>query len=272
MLKTPAWHLLSWLLDDPLAPPQIEWLQRISWGSGLNLSFDLDRLYLGLTLSPDGTSIVIKDKAAAVLENIIQIRYLVFERVLRHHTVRSANLMLINAFADLALHGCDLSSLPADNDMEYLSGCYDAARHHGADRACYLINEYRRRQLFKRLVVIDPILESINMDLRFDMSQKITSNIEDIVAEEFGIQREEMLIDLPRPMMLHPEILILSGDKVISAENFSPVFSAIIEQTAIFTRKITLYCSLRVRDKLGGKSEHISHLLRKLLSGVNNAT
>lgn len=256
VLRTPTWSLMSSILDGPLAPSQLDALQRVSFKAGLTVSLD-DRLYQGLAASPAGDELVVKESFLSNVEDLLRAKYFLSERVLWHSITRSANRMLISAFADLEMHGADLTSHVALGDSAFLAKCAEEAEKTRADKAAYLLQEYRHRRLFKRALVVDLSAQIAPID------ETARREIENTIAQIVGVDSDsaQILLDMPRRFMIQSPSVLLHDERIVSAAELSPGIAVVIEQMGRLASRVALFVSREVRARFAKHGEVVSRLI-----------
>lgn len=262
--------ILSWFLEDPLAPPKIESMRKLLWGCGYSFP-DINKLYPNITLAENPIDpfhklvVVVKDIAINIIEEILQARHYLLNRILNNETVIAANLMLKKAFALIEKSGFDFNSLYGVSDFEFLNGCHETARRDGIKTACYLIKEYQKRHIFKLISSFElpqhyGILRQYSEEMRYELKNKLMRNISTFK----NIDENEIIIDFDEEGWIRDiPIMILKDGIVIQAEKASPVIGSIIDRIAKSNNnKVKVYASKRVKGNLSGEDQHrISFLL-----------
>lgn len=269
-LKTPAWRLVSWLIEHPLAPPNCDWILRLAMRCGFPQFPDhLRNLYAGLTLSPDGEQLLVKNSALQFLEEVLRYRYFVGERTFWHHTIKGAELMLETAFTELAEKGFNLSTLFSLSDVEFLSACIDASDKLSATTASYLIRAYKDRRLFKRIATIDFSGDHPSVPSRWPLSKEETHSLAFEIASHLGLNVEPIPILIGQPSVLSTPIKmsVLCGNRILPAETVSPIIAAVLQQARALNEKLIVYWSPDLQEIPTDTPGRIVHLIDEILMG-----
>jgi serine/threonine protein kinase len=259
--KMMTWNPLFWLLVHPLSPPNLERMRRLAFMSGIQPP-DMDRYCRGLTLTPIGGTLALRDTAVANLENILLTAFAVQEQVLRHHTVRAADLMLVRAFAELSAHGIDPTLLPSSSEEEFLLACLDRARRRHLRSALRFVEQYRNRRLFKTALVIDPEAEELGPFTGRSLSIEEVGAMEHEAAQALHVNGDDILLDVPSRLAWTTQISVLSGTDVVAAEDYSPLYRSMRDQMRRLASRITLFCSPELKSGLTSKKNDLVRVLR----------
>jgi serine/threonine protein kinase len=255
--------VLEWLLNNPFAPSNIEWLTRVSMLVGWQLA-DFRPLWHGLAIHDERPGLVYRKQSIPALEELIRARFMAFDRVLRHHSVRAADLMVIRALRQLA-PVIDFNSLRTSSDVEFLTTCASAARRHSMSEPLRLIEDYLSRRLFRRVSVISLESMSSTNKLAFDPIREL-DQIEERFAQEIGVDKGEIMIDWPSRTRLHNDVYVLQGDQIHQIEKVSGVVEQIDLQWKRLEERIRIYSSFGAYSHLKDKGDALQEALVALVN------
>lgn len=195
---------LQGLISGSLDLDKIDYLSRDARMCGVPYgTVDVDRLLASLTVveGRDGLEVGVHEKGVSALESLLFAKYQMYRNVYWHHAVRAATCMFKRAARDAveqqAIRLEDVGALTDDTLMERLV----SQEPHGIAAAL------RERRLYKRLFDVPAgDLEDGMADWLADDPGRLRS-LEDVLAEEAGLARGELLLDFPsRPSMLSVDL------------------------------------------------------------------
>ncbi len=187
---------LQGLISGSLDLDKIEYLKRDALMCGVSYGeVDAERLLHSMVVVTDPASgrraIGIQEKGLAALESLLFAQYQMYRNVYWHHAVRSATAMYKRVVADsLNAGSLDAAHLARFSDEELLDEI-------GRRAPNPLLGALRERRLYKRA------FECPAAELPSDAPEWIaddfalTSQVENALARELGLQPGELLLDYP---------------------------------------------------------------------------
>ena len=200
---------LQGLISGSLDLDKIEYLKRDAFMCGVPYGeIDVDRLTNSLVLVDDPETgrrtLGVQEKALSALESLLFAKYQMYRNVYWHHAVRSATAMYKRLVED-ALHAGVIED-------KSLARYTDEGLMHALESGwpTELLVALKERRLYKRAAewpaaeLDDDAVEWIATD------RKRTAEAENLLAEEFGLTRGELLLDYPvKTQMLGLDIPVL---------------------------------------------------------------
>jgi uncharacterized protein len=200
---------LQGLISGSLDLDKIEYLKRDAFMCGVPYGeIDVDRLTNALVLVDDPatgrSAIGVQEKALSALESLLFAKYQMYRNVYWHHAVRSATAMYKRLVEDAIQAGIV--------DDRSLARYTDEGLMHRLESAwpTPLLVALKKRKLYKRAAewpaaeLDDDSIEWIASD------RKRVTKTENILAQEFGLEPGELLLDYPaKTQMLGLDIPVL---------------------------------------------------------------
>ncbi|HET9776940.1 MAG TPA: HD domain-containing protein [Gemmatimonadaceae bacterium] len=200
---------LQGLISGSLDLDKIEYLKRDAFMCGVPYGeIDVDRLTNSLVLVADPDSgkptLGVLEKALSALESLLFAKYQMYRNVYWHHAVRSATAMYKRLVED-AVHGGIVS-------VRALARFTDEGLMHRleSEQPPPLLTALKERRLFKRAAEWPAAeLDASRMEW-IATDRKRVAQIENSLAEEFGLGPGELLLDYPvKTEMLGLDIPVL---------------------------------------------------------------
>ncbi len=255
-----GFQLASSLLSGPLDIDKIDYLYRDSLHAGVPYGrhFDVNRLISSLCLNGAGDRVAITSKGRTAAELLVFARYVMFNEVYWHHTVRAATAMLQRAFYAL------FSETPPTRlwslvDREWEQALRAAAEH----SECQPLVEGLfgpRRRLYKRWIQLSSF-DNPQLYARLarrpyawavELSKRLTARLRAIVGNTFGAF--DLLVDSP-PVGLEVQFAVDVWDsrrgQYHSLRDVSPVVAALAQrQFDEFVKQFRLFVAPNWIDRV----------------------
>jgi len=218
---------LQGLISGSIDLDKTDYLKRDAMMCGVAYGeIDVERLRHALCVvrAPDTghLGIGIREKGLSALESLLFAKYQMYRNVYWQHAVRSATSMYKRLVED-ALHG---GHLRADSLVGFTDeGLLDALAAEGAPS---LLTAIRERRLYKRACEA-PAAELTGLDLDWIAEDRVrTRRAEDALAQTYGLQPGELLIDYPRKeRMLGLDVPLVTRDGAVRRLTDSGIAGAI---------------------------------------------
>ncbi len=212
------------LISGDVDVDRMDYIARDAHYTGVGITLDLERLLETIILRDGG--VMISSGGMIPAEEFLISRFFMYPKVYLHHTVRSAELMMRNAIRNYLQEGGNVQELVRLDDTHFLSK-FLALKGISGD----LVRDIYWRRLFKRAY------EARRDEIREDVLREIEKNystiykIEEEIAEELGVKRELVCIDVPEPHMT----------KAIRVMIYEPREGRVVNLDEISTVAQTLY-------------------------------
>lgn len=229
---------LGQLIHGDIDVDQMDYLLRDSHFTGVALGLvDLDRLMRTLVVHRGRLAIL--SKGAEAVEGLLTARALMYTSVYFHHTVRAAEMMLANAVDHAIKRGGPItrSNFCLMNDSELIDGL---SMVEGYPRDIVL--RLRYRQLFKPAYA-EERRELSPAEKRWYLRRygrwRRVQEIQDEIADEAGIERGHVILDVPivdiiisEPRLEKVEVPVLVGGKLKKLSSVSSIALALKKRQA----------------------------------------
>ncbi len=192
---------LRGLISGSLDLDKIDYLSRDARMCGVPYgAVDVDRLLASLTLlevTPGKIELGVQEKGISALESLLFAKYQMYRNVYWHHAVRSATCMFKRAVRAAVAIGALSAETLADATDDALT-----ERLFAADPT-HLARAVHGRRLFKRALDLPASEIPAERESWTRTRVDLLESVEDQLAEEAGLARGELLLDLPsNPSML----------------------------------------------------------------------
>jgi len=192
---------LRGLISGSLDLDKIDYLSRDARMCGVPYgAVDVDRLLASLTIIQTGTDpgeLGVQEKGISALESLLFAKYQMYRNVYWHHAVRSATCMFKRAVRRSVAAGALSQAVVADATDDGLTERLLAADPSGLARAV------QRRRLYKRALDLPASEVPAETTPWIRERPDLLERVEDRLAEELKLGRDEVLLDLPsNPSML----------------------------------------------------------------------
>ena len=192
------------IISSEIDIDKMDYLIRDSYYAGVAYGvIDLERIIYGMKLV--NNELVIKRGSLEAVESLLISRNLMYQTVYRHHTKRIVEAMFkraLNKFLDDEKIGYEEFIQMDDIDLVYR---LRNAKNYPGD----IMKRIDQRELFK--IAFQEKIGLIEENFREDML-KNNVKIEEKIADDFGIEKGYILIDIPETKMSEFKILIESDD------------------------------------------------------------
>ncbi len=246
-----SWRLICTILDGSVSAPKVDSLARILAKTGFATTFDAQKLVNSLRIIPEH-GIAVRYEDLYILEDFLLSNYLVLDRVIYHHIIKAANLMLVQAFRELNESGFDFKSLLIANEWEFIEESIRQAQLRDLPRAEQLLKLYAQTRIHKRVTTgyYDEI-KSINFahgDLI--LSTKLEKKFSKLLGKPFP--PGSIIFDLQDPFYFHFEMpVVISPRKILLADKVSPLIANLLEKIRRdFYGRYSLFASKEVINYL----------------------
>lgn len=259
-----SFRLAASILSGPLDVDKIDYLYRDSLHAGVpyGRNFDVGRLISSLCLNAAGDGIAITNKGRTAAELLVFARYVMFNEVYWHHTVRSATAMLQRAFFEL-LGTSDYSPWCRLVDRTWESSMMSVAAGttyqplveglFGAERRLYKrwfqLNSFDHPDLYKRLA-----------RRPYNWAVKLARALAQILETTEGIEvsAEDILVDAP-PVGLEVQFNVDVWDsrrgQYDPLAELSPVVAALAErQFDEFVKQLRIFVAPQMVERIASRS------------------
>ena len=249
-------RLLASLISGPVDADKMDYLQRDSLHAGVPYGrhFDPGRLIGSLILNHSGDGLALQEKGKTAAELMVFARYVMFNEVYWHHTVRSATAMLARAFYELRMH-LDLSELFHQTEESMIQLLNDAA---GSSCWSLLLDGIfgRSRFIYKRLAQFSSFeqpevyhqLAGKPYPWLVRCARSLCHTLADACHSE--INEHEILIDAPpvqREVEFNVEIFFEKERCYRPLVEVSPVIRALAQQQFDdYVKRVRVFCHPRV--------------------------
>jgi HD superfamily phosphohydrolase len=200
---------LQGLISGSLDLDKIEYLKRDAFMCGVPYGeIDVDRLTNSLVLVDDPEtgrrSLGVQEKALSALESLLFAKYQMYRNVYWHHAVRSATAMYKRLVEDaVRTDVVDVQSLARHTDEGLMHRLE-------SDRPTPLLAALKERRLYKRAAEWPAAELDDNMVEWIATDRKRVAQVENSLAQEFGLAPGELLLDYPvKTQMLGLDIPVL---------------------------------------------------------------
>lgn len=255
----PGLAVVKELLHGALAPWRYARTARLLARCGISspTSEQLDQLYSRVTVSPDQRVLVLREKALPMFEAVAHGYALALERVLWHKTVRSAELMLREAFGYMEEAGFDFGTLANTSEHDFLARSASFTEEQGLAAPKALIAGYQQRALFK-LVLSVPLEAPYHRWDETSLRRRLSAEI----AHHLGVAHDSILLDLPHTSVRRRlfDVPLLLGDEIRSVLEVSPILAAVAEQLRVSQRAVRIYAHSSVARVLTTRSREIAEI------------
>ncbi|MFN2636034.1 MAG: HD domain-containing protein [Gemmatimonadaceae bacterium] len=206
---------LQGLISGSLDLDKIEYLKRDAFMCGVPYGeIDVDRLTNSLVIIDDPDTgrqtLGVREKALSALESLLFAKYQMYRNVYWHHAVRSATAMYKRLVEEAVETGVtDVHSLARYTDEGLMHQLESA-------RKTPLLTGLKERKLYKRAAEWPAAELDENPFEWIATDRRRVSEIEDSLANEFGLDKGELLLDYPlKTQMLGLDIPVLRRDGTV---------------------------------------------------------
>lgn len=242
------------IVSGDIDADRMDYLMRDSYYTGAAYGIvDLDHLLLKLMMTKQG--LVVDEEGLSAVESMLIARYLMYPAVYSHKTSRIADSMFTNALIEcLQEKAFTIDELFRMDDAEV----FQKIRSHGGEGE-NLLDSIERRDLHKAALRLSKedfgkSFEEI-MSLKSDI--KNLKKLEAEITEECGLERNELLLDVPPPQYTKEvKTLISDSGKLKKLEEFSPLVKALREAQWKYWN-VGVYASAGNLEKVSKKAKEI---------------
>ncbi|HIK01666.1 TPA: HD domain-containing protein [archaeon] len=246
------------IVSGDIDADRMDYLMRDSYYTGAAYGIvDLDHLLLKLMMTKQG--LVVDEEGLSAVESMLIARYLMYPAVYSHKTSRIADAMFTNALIEcLQEKAFTIDELFRMDDAEV----FQKIRSHGGGGES-LLDSIERRDLHKAALRLSKedfgkSFEEI-MSLKSDI--KNLKKLEAEITEECGLERNELLLEVPQPQYTKEvKTLISDSGKLKKLEEFSPLVKALQEAQWKYWN-VGVYAS-------AGKLKTVSKKAKDILLGI----
>lgn len=233
---------LGKIISSEIDVDKMDYLIRDSYYAGVAYGvIDPERIIYG-TKVVDGEIVIGKGSIEAV-ESLLISRNLMYQTVYRHHTKRIAEAMFRHAIESLLKHNIDYEEFMRMDDIDLIHALRNADGYPKE-----IMDRIDNRRLFK--TVFQGKIMSITENFRKNMAEK-SGEIENRIAEDFGIEEGYLLLDIPGMKMPEFKILIESDNGLKFIDEISNLARS-LEKAEEEKLAVCIYTNPENREKLKG--------------------
>lgn len=214
------------IIHGPVDADQMDYLMRDAHYTGVDHgTIDIDRLLTQMVLFNGKMAL---DKGGIIAaEGLMVSRALMYSSVYYHKTVRIVEMMLTKAVEAAMEQGENFSEIYLMNDVDLLSRLN--AMKGAASR---LSRDVMFRRLYKKSYILysNNLTEDDKVSLTKFTGYEKRKGLEEDIAEKAGLDKSEVIVDIPSKSTLlssikigKTDVQILDGNKLRSVASFSPI-------------------------------------------------
>ncbi|ODS41905.1 MAG: hypothetical protein MSIBF_00650 [Candidatus Altiarchaeales archaeon IMC4] len=190
---------LGKVISSEIDVDRMDYLIRDSYYAGVAYGvIDLDRIISSIKLV--GREIVVDRRGLEAAESLLINRNMMYQTVYRHHTKRIAEAMFRRAIQSAFEEGMRHDSILKMDDIDLVHSLRNSGTYSRG-----IMGRIDRRLLFKRFFKenVSLLLESFRED-----AKKRQVEIDNKIADDIGVERGSVLIDMPKTKMSEFRILV----------------------------------------------------------------
>ena len=214
------------IIHGPVDADQMDYLMRDAHYTGVDHgAIDMDRLLTQMVLFNGKMAL---DKGGIVAaEGLMVSRALMYSSVYYHKTVRIVEMMLTKAVEAAMETGENFSEIYLMNDNDLLARLNSAGGI--ASRLC---RDVMYRRLYKKAYILytNNLTEDDKVQLTKFTGYEKRKGLEEEIAHEAGLDKSQVIVDIPSKSTLlssikigKTDVQILDGNKLRSVASFSPL-------------------------------------------------
>ena len=214
------------IIHGPVDADQMDYLMRDAHYTGVDHgAIDMDRL---LTQMVRFNNKMALDKGGIIAaEGLMVSRALMYSSVYYHKTVRIVEMMLTKAVEAAMEQGESFSEIYLMNDIDLLSRLNSMG-----GTASRISRDVMFRRLYKKAYILytNNLSEDDRVSLTKYTGYEKRKSLEEDIAEKAGLDKSEVIVDLPSKSTLlssvkigKTDVQILDGNKLRSVTTFSPI-------------------------------------------------
>lgn len=240
---------------------RMDYLMRDSHSSGLEHGY-IDTATIIRLSEIDSRRLVFKYKAVQALESLLTSRFHMIKSLYKHHTSEIAEKMLERSLENYLEQKNSLGEMMQMDDYEAHTALLNTE---GPARNIY--SRIKDRKLYKRALVWDQ--EKVSRQGLKSLENRIrdTRDIEAEIAEEAGVNPEEVIIDKPNtPGIEDLDIRVKRNGKITGLEEVSPVPETLAE-AEWRTVSLKVYCPEKSKPQVRKAAENVLEDYANVLGG-----
>jgi HD superfamily phosphohydrolase len=256
-----AWSLLSSILSGPIDIDKMDYLYRDSLHAGVPYGrhFDQNRLIRSLTVNEAADGLALTDKGKTAAELMVFARYVMFNEVYWHKSVRSATAMLQRAFYELR-ERFDLKTCFDVTESEMITKLRETAV--GTDAEILTEGIFgSQRTLFKRVVeystVQQPEIYHLLAGKHYTWLCEVSKRLWKLVKKQIAVRdipSTSLLLDAPpieREVEFRIDVYYPKENKYRLLSDVSPVVKTLAhEQFDDHVKKARIFATEPIAEKL----------------------
>ncbi|MBO4551670.1 MAG: HD domain-containing protein [Candidatus Methanomethylophilaceae archaeon] len=214
------------IIHGPVDADQMDYLMRDAHYTGVDHgAIDMDRLLTQMVLFNGKMAL---DKGGIVAaEGLMVSRALMYSSVYYHKTVRIVEMMMTKAVEAAMEEGENFSEIYLMNDVDLLSRLNSMRGN-----ASRLSRDVMFRRLYKKSYILysNNLTEDDKVGLTKYVGYEKRKALENEIADEAGLDRSQVIVDIPSKSTLlsnvkigKTDVQILDGNKLRSVTTFSPL-------------------------------------------------
>lgn len=232
---------LSKILSSEIDIDKMDYLIRDSYYAGVAYGIiDLERIIHGIKRI--GDEIVVDKNSLESVESLLIGRNMMYQTVYRHHTKRIVEIMFKRAIDNLLGEGeIGYEEYIQMDDIDLVG-----ALRHSDGYGREIMERIDNRNLFKRIWVerLDLISEIFVEDMK-----KNGKEIEDKIAEDFGVDSGYLLVDIPETTMSEFMVLVEYDNELKRIDEISNLAKA-LEESEKERLTLCIYTAKEFIDKM----------------------
>lgn len=200
----------------------------------------------------------VRSEYVPALESILIARYMMYPTVYNHHTVRIAKTMFQNIILDLINR-----KIINSEDFLHMTDGDIVSKIKKDKKSQKMFEKIEHRKLYKLAAGfgkkdIEKHLGSV-LDLKNNLD--LVQKIQDIIAENLGLEKGEVLLDIPEePSFGNTNITVLENKKKL--EKFSPLVKSLQEAEWNYWY-IGIYCPQKYKERVKKEKREIKRYILK---------
>ncbi len=232
----PSRDYMHQIIHGPVDSDQMDYLLRDAHYTGVKLgTIDMDRLLSQMVRFND--QLVLRKGGISAAEGLVVSRLLMHSSVYFHRTVRTAEMMMVKAVEEAISQGEDLSEMYLMTDSDLVQKLISAG-----GKASNLTRDIMLRRLHKKAYAL--YFNSLNEDVISGLVKyadpKIRKDLEERIASRAGVDRTDVIVDMPSKSSLllkqkigKTDVNILDDGRVRSLSSFSALARSMQSRTGL---------------------------------------